>query len=80
MLVGYKKLGYRVPIHREVHKDRPHRTSHINLIAPWKDVAKDWGWTQNQTLRFKYIGEIADEDEIVQDGQDPVMMAMFHVC
>ncbi|PWA43438.1 toll/interleukin-1 receptor (TIR) domain-containing protein [Artemisia annua] len=52
----------------------------IEFKGNWRKLAKDWIWKQNQTLRFKYMGDIVDDQAIVYFGEDPITIPVFHVC
>lgn len=79
-LLRHKTFAFRIFINQESHKDIPYRKSHLNFKGNWRQLAEDWNLKQNQTLRFKYVEDIVDEEEILYHGEEPIFMPVFDFC
>ena len=78
-ILHHRGAEYKVSLYLVRHRKKPHLKNHVIMKGKWNIISRECGFQINKMVRFKYVADVEDEEE-VQQGDSPVMMPMFDIC
>nr|GEU82893.1 hypothetical protein [Tanacetum cinerariifolium] len=78
-ILHHRGVEYKIRLDFVRNRKKPHLNSHLVMKGKWNIISRECGFAQNKMVRFKYVADVKDEDEVRQ-VEFPVMIPMFDIC